>query len=653
MTDNANLKQTVADLGSGGQSGAFDNVMMMPEKINDVKTRMMNFIDGFLEKYRDLSIDSDDFRDVISSLDRARKEFDSTRFFVLIAGPLKSGKSSFVNILTRKYISPTDVLECTALPSIIGKATGDFLGNIVSYRPCNGVSDEEAFEHIIDVLRGIEDSRELSNYVEAQVEIANESNLKNRIMNNPDDAMIAAIGVEGSTFLNDQMMIIDMPGLDGIIANQNNPLYKRMVERADFIFFVQSTTSAINEATGNFLIWLLNNEITNVPLRLIHNIHDSMYFIKDDITDSKLRRQIERAEEYIRSKWKGYHDFKHHTLNFAKIASMVIESDGDNVKEKFKEELLCVKKEFEAFEEDTVNALKAERQAIKDGNNIRKARATMSRASKKLTDAVNAIDEKLSAIRLQLETLDTLNGIIEMTEVSFVSLLMDFANKLSAERIVDTYEARVRALTETPISRAAGDIWGKELKEEIDTLAKDYDGIALLGKGSNVYVFLKNTLGNLLKSHFSQLIDEKILPQLKMVLLNNTPNLMAGVAINEDKLPHSLSSFVPRYSDIEEYYYMIGLIRRRKYYNEELWKEYIVDYRNSVINELPNKLDLYKNNVAAVIDEIFIEYKGDIKARLDSAVNSAKESLDKEIGSLNSKRNLFIEMHTLLDGAGF
>ena len=390
-----------------------------------------------------------------------------------------------------------------------------------------------------------------------------------------------------------------------------------------------------------------------MPLRLIHNIHDSMYFIKDDITDSKLRRQIERAEEYIRSKWKGYHDFKHHTLNFAKIASMVIESDGDNVKEKFKEELLCVKKEFEAFEEDTVNALKAERQAIKDGNNIRKARATMSRASKKLTDAVNAIDEKLSAIRLQLETLDTLNGIIEMTEVSFVSLLMDFANKLSAERIVDTYEARVRALTETPISRAAGNIWGKELKDEIDTLAKDYDGIALLGKGSNVYVFLKNTLGNLLKSHFSQLIDEKILPQLRMVLLNNTPNLMAGVAINEDKLPYSLSSFVPRYSDIEEYYYMIGLIRRRKYYNEELWKEYIVDYRNSVINELPNKLDLYKNNVAAVIDEIFIEYKGDIKARLDSAVNSAKEALDKEIGSLNSKRNLFIEMHTLLDGAGF
>lgn len=471
-------------------------------------------------------------------------------------------------------------------------------------------------------------------------------------MNNPDDAMIAAIGVEGSTFLNDQMMIIDMPGLDGIIANQNNPLYKRMVERADFIFFVQSTTSAINEATGNFLIWLLNNEITNVPLRLIHNIHDSMYFIKDDITDSKLRRQIERAEEYIRSKWKGYHDFKHHTLNFAKIASMVIEGDGDNVKEKFKEDLLCVKKEFEAFEEDTVNALKAERQAIKDGNNIRKARATMSRASKKLTDAVNAIDEKLSAIRLQLETLDTLDGIIEMTEVSFVSLLMDFANKLSAERIVDTYEARVRALTETPISRAAGDIWGKELKKEIDTLAEDYDGIALLGKGSNVYVFLKNTLGNLLKSHFSQLIDEKILPQLRMVLLNNTPNLMAGVAINEDKLPHSLSSFVPRYSDIEEYYYIIGFIRLKKYYNEELWKEYIVDYRNSVINELPNKLDLYKNNVAAVIDEIFIEYKGDIKARLESAVNSAKEALDKEIGSLNSKRNLFVEMHTLLDGAG-
>ena len=104
-------------------------------------------------------------------------------------------------------------------------------------------------------------------------------------------------------------MAIDMPGLDGGEINwNNNPLYTRMVKRADFIFFVQSSTTTINESSVDFLRWLLNNKETNVPLRLIHNEHDSLYFLKEEVRKEKIEKQVEAAKRFILANVPNQHD---------------------------------------------------------------------------------------------------------------------------------------------------------------------------------------------------------------------------------------------------------------------------------------------------------------------------------------------------------
>lgn len=47
------------------------------------------------------------------------KEYADRSFVILVAGPVKSGKSTFVNLVANAFVSPTHFLECTVRPSII------------------------------------------------------------------------------------------------------------------------------------------------------------------------------------------------------------------------------------------------------------------------------------------------------------------------------------------------------------------------------------------------------------------------------------------------------------------------------------------------------------------------------------------------------
>ena len=73
--------------------------------------------------------------DVMSRLqviaNRAREHADRS-FVILVAGPVKSGKSTFVNLVSNAFVSPTHFLECTVRPSIISAAEGDGCGGSVS-----------------------------------------------------------------------------------------------------------------------------------------------------------------------------------------------------------------------------------------------------------------------------------------------------------------------------------------------------------------------------------------------------------------------------------------------------------------------------------------------------------------------------------------
>ena len=65
---------------------------------------------------------------IISQLSKAEnrsKEYENGTFIVLVVGPVKSGKSTLVNLIANAYVSPTHFLECTVRPSIISQRRGD------------------------------------------------------------------------------------------------------------------------------------------------------------------------------------------------------------------------------------------------------------------------------------------------------------------------------------------------------------------------------------------------------------------------------------------------------------------------------------------------------------------------------------------------
>ena len=55
----------------------------------------------------------------VRQLENRSKEYQNPSFVVLVVGPVKSGKSTFVNLVAKNYVSPTHFLECTVRPSII------------------------------------------------------------------------------------------------------------------------------------------------------------------------------------------------------------------------------------------------------------------------------------------------------------------------------------------------------------------------------------------------------------------------------------------------------------------------------------------------------------------------------------------------------
>ena len=61
----------------------------------------------------------------LSKVENRSKEYENGTFIVLVVGPVKSGKSTLVNLIANAYVSPTHFLECTVRPSIISQRRGD------------------------------------------------------------------------------------------------------------------------------------------------------------------------------------------------------------------------------------------------------------------------------------------------------------------------------------------------------------------------------------------------------------------------------------------------------------------------------------------------------------------------------------------------
>ena len=150
----------------------------------------------------------------IQKLTNRASEFDGGSFLILVVGPVKSGKSTLVNLIAHAHVSPTHFLECTVRPSIISKGQEESITSIFS--TADKVKRLEQFDSVIDSLRGFEklenipeigiEKKELNDInLDACVSLALEESVINA-----DHTLVTSITTSGGELLKDNIFLVDM-----------------------------------------------------------------------------------------------------------------------------------------------------------------------------------------------------------------------------------------------------------------------------------------------------------------------------------------------------------------------------------------------------------------------------------------------------------
>ena len=224
-------------------------------------------------------------------------EYENGTFIVLVVGPVKSGKSTLVNLIANAYVSPTHFLECTVRPSIISQRREGEDCRITVYTTEDSKRRVEQIDSVIDSIRGIENGDSLQDVVKSEFELTPE-NIKDKVELGLQESLsaetlVTSITTPGGRLMKQDVFIIDMPGFDGEYANIDDPVYDTIAQRADLIVFVQSSNSAISKVSGQFLKKLHENN-KDVPVCLIHNVFDSAHW-----RDGAERRQtVEEQKQF-------------------------------------------------------------------------------------------------------------------------------------------------------------------------------------------------------------------------------------------------------------------------------------------------------------------------------------------------------------------
>lgn len=232
------------------------------------------------------------------------QEWRSKAFFVIVVGPVKSGKSTFVNLLAHEKVSPTHFLECTVRPSIISRKSDENKDSLITPFLTDGEPSIEHVDTIIDYIKGLPYA-DLSNVEKEEPCVLTDVNL-DKIhsaldLTGKSKIALTAITAEGGKFLQDNIYMIDMPGFDGVMANLNASFYRAIVDRTDLVVFVQSSNSAVNKISEDFCKMIMERN-DSVPIYFVHNYFDSAYWHtqeeRDRVTDGHIKKALEFFEEH-------------------------------------------------------------------------------------------------------------------------------------------------------------------------------------------------------------------------------------------------------------------------------------------------------------------------------------------------------------------
>lgn len=261
----------------------------------------------------EMALECDSYQDSISGIKEQCKrvlcraqEWKSKAFLIIVVGPVKSGKSTFVNLLAHEKVSPTHFLECTVRPSIISKKKDENTESLITTFITKGNPTMEHVDTIIDYIKGLEFA-DLGQIKEEIPCLLTDENLDSKVsyrigLENMENGKVAltSITTKGGEFLQDNIFLIDMPGFDGVLANLDQPFYEAIINRADLVVFVQSSNSAINKISENFCK-MISNRNGSIPIYLIHNYFDSVYWHteedKEKVKDGNIKKALEFFKE--------------------------------------------------------------------------------------------------------------------------------------------------------------------------------------------------------------------------------------------------------------------------------------------------------------------------------------------------------------------
>lgn len=358
-----------------------------------------------LTKEFSAALGNDEIKSNLIRLYRRSKEYKNGSFIMLVVGPVKSGKSTLVNLLAHRYVSPTDKLECTIRPSIISCAESHEECSIEVYTAKDENRKEEDLDLIIDKLRGIiEDESEIREHLTKEVFPLNNDNINAYITpsyNKGDNSIITSISTTGSKLLKStdsgKIFIADMPGFDGNRVNLSNSLYDAISKRVDLILFVHSSVSAFNVTSNEYLEKLREYNGT-VPVFLIHNVFDANFWKNKETRLKDVERQSKNEYDEIKSKGFNIEPDYISCINLGMVTDYI--NKDENCLPEFDEEL---KKEYDAFENIE------EKLYNKITTNISKLRLDrcLDRTEKLKNDLIELIKRNKAALKNRKEDKDS------------------------------------------------------------------------------------------------------------------------------------------------------------------------------------------------------------------------------------------------------
>ena len=579
----------------------------------------------------------------LSKLCNRSREYKNPSFVVLVVGPVKAGKSTFVNLVANSYVSPTHFLECTIRPSIVHAGSKE---SITVYHSSDKANDADQMDDILDCVNGLIEKESVSGVDTNEVEL-NEQNINKYVkggVNSDDDIILTSISTKGGKLIQNNVFLVDMPGFDGNKANFDK-VYETIVKRADLIIFVQSSNSAISKVSSDFFDFIKAHN-NSAPVCLIHNIFEAAFWRSDASKMEDIEDQKQYAIQAIQQKGLSISEENSFNLNLGMV------SDKRNHKYESQKERLETEDEHLAETEGKMHELFKKRENIRVCNCITRTRIQRDELISLIEKAIEEIEDKIGRYNKIVETFDHLK-INHWPE----GVTDENGNNASAaeEEEIDEKSAIDSAYLTNQI---LNDVYSKYTHHIV---TRRYSCKYLRSLAKQFLGSVESELNEHLNSKISELKQLKNLSSIKSLIsaINGTVAQLGIMEFAEvqSEIPEYKIEFAPEIN-IE------SVIPFKLWYNEEevylkldhiykdLYGKFLKETKQTFIGYIPKEVfNDMKNKVAKAKKELKAQIITSINAEIERLKTLAIESTSTDIEKLKSEaghlRNLRTDLSNI------